>query len=343
MKNTIKTIVLAASAIAVCGCMGKKDAGQTSAAPVPQEDLVTKVEVYNASRQDVPQENTYSSTVQAFAVNNVVPQSGNRISKIYAEVGDFVSKGQILAEMDAVSLTQSKLKLANDSTELVRLRGLYEEGGISKSDFDAVELAYNVSKSSYDNLLQNTILRSPLTGVITARNYDNGDMYAMASPIYVVQQISPVKILVGVSETDYTKVHKGDVVSLTADALPGRTFQGKVNRLYPTVDPATHTFIVEVLVTNSDRALRPGMYARVTVTFDVNNSIVIPDSAIVKQQGSGQRFVYVVQSDNTVQSVAVTLGKHFGQEYEILAGLSEGDVVVTKGHTALKDGSKVTF
>ena len=116
-----------------------------------------------------------------------------------------------------------------------------------------------------------------------------------------------------------------------------------MNRLYPTIDPATHTFTAEILVTNADRVLRPGMYARVTVTFATNHSIVIPDSAVVKQQGSGQRSVYLLQPDNTVKSVVVTLGKHFGQEYEILDGLKEGDIVVTKGHSALRDGSQVTL
>ena len=342
MDKVFKTIVPAALAVlAVCACGQRKPAQNPMM--MGMENQIPKVETYTASYRQVPQEETYSSTVQAYAVNNVVPQSGNRIAKVYVEVGDFVSKGQILAEMDAVGLTQSALKLANDSTELARLRGLFQAGGISQSDFEAVELAYKVSKSSYDNLLENTILRAPMGGVITARNYDSGDMYAMASPIYVVQQITPVKILVGISETDYTRVKKGDVVSITADAIPGRTFEGKVNRLYPTIDPATHTFTAEILVTNADRVLRPGMYARVTVTFAVNESIVIPDSAVIKQQGSGQRSVYLLQPDNTVESVVVTPGKHFGQEYEILDGLKEGDIVVTKGHSALRDGAQVTL
>ena len=342
MNRAVKIIIPAAiAALAVCACGQKKPAMDPMM--MAQANQIPKVETYTASFMDVPQEDTYSSTVQAYAVNNVVPQSGNRIAKVYVEVGDFVSKGQVLAEMDAVGLTQSALKLANDSTELARLRGLFQAGGISQSDFEAVELAYKVSKSSYDNLLENTVLRAPMGGVITARNYDSGDMYAMASPIYVVQQITPVKILVGISETDYTRVKKGDVVTITADAIPGRTFEGKVNRLYPTIDPATHTFTAEILVTNSDRVLRPGMYVRVTVTFGVYHSIVIPDSAVIKQQGSGQRSVYLLQPDNTVKSVVVTLGRHFEQDYEILDGLKEGDIVVTKGHSALRDGSQVTL
>lgn len=307
----------------------------------PDESAVNKVSVQVASYSDVSQDETYSSTVQAFVINNVVPQSGNRIAKINVEVGDFVKKNQVLAEMDRLSLVQTKLKLANDSTELVRLQKLYTEGGIAASDLEAIQLAYDVSKTSYENLLDNTILRSPLNGVVTARNYDAGDMYAMTSPIYVVQQISPVKLYVGVSETDYTKVKVGDNVSIEADALPGRVFEGTVTRIHPTIDAATHTFNVEVNVPNRDYALRPGMFARVNIVFGINHSIVVEDSAIVKQQGSGQRLVYVVNSDNTVSSKYIVLGKHFDTKYEVLSGIDEGDKVVVKGNAALKNGTSV--
>ena len=339
MKRVFKTILTAAAAFSVAACGGNSNQKTTEEAP--QEEVVTTVETATATSQDVPQEQIYSSNVQAYTVNNVVPQSGGRITKINVEVGDFVSAGQVLAEMERVNLEQSRLKLVNDSTELARLKGLFEQGGVSQSDYEAMELSYNVSKSSYDNLLENTILRSPINGVITARNYDKGDMYAGVSPIYVVQQITPVKILVGISETDYTKVKKGDTVTITADALPGKTFTGRVNRLYPTIDAATHTFTTEVLVNNYDRVLRPGMYVKVKVTFALNHSIVVPDAAVVKQQGSGVRSVYVVNGDNTVTSTQVTLGRHFGGQYEILEGLSEGDVVVIKGQSALRNGSTV--
>ena len=180
-----------------------------------------------------------------------------------------------------------------------------------------------------------------MSGFVTARNYDRGDMYVMGQPIFTVQQVIPVKLLVGVSESEYTKVKKGDEVSLTVDAIPGRTFSGKVGRLYPTLDASTHTFQAEILVNNSDRVLRPGMYARVTITFGVNRSVVVPDQAVVKQEGTGQKFVFLLNGDGTVSRVAVTPGRHIGGEYEILDGIPEGASVVVKGQATLKDGSKV--
>ena len=339
MKNmNVRTIIYVAAAVMAvsCGNNNSKTAEQPQAAEV----RLPNVTIMAASYKDVPQSDVYTANVEAYAKNNIAPQSPSRIQKIYVEVGDFVRAGQIVAKMDEVSLNQSKLSMANDSLEYSRIKKLYEQGGVSKSDFDAMELKYNVTRSQYQNLLENTILRSPVSGVITARNYDQGDMYG-GLPIYVVEQITPVKLYVGISEMDYTRVKKNDTVTLTADALPGKTFTGRIARIYPTIDAATHTFTAEVNVANSDRLLRPGMYARVTVNFGSNHSIVVPDDCVVKQQGSGVRSVFVLQNDNTVKEIVVTLGRHFGTEYEILSGVAEGDKVVVKGQASLKNGSKV--
>lgn len=336
MKRIYKTLAIIGATAALVSCGGNK----TKTAETETVDEVNRISVAEAVMQDVPQSEVYSSTVEAFAVNNIAPQTGGRIDNIKVDVGDFVSKGQILAIMDAAQLDQTRMKLQNDSTELGRLNSLYRKGGVSKSDYDAAEMAYNVSKRAYDNLLENTLLRSPLNGVVSARNYDKGDMYS-GQPIYVVEQITPVKLLVGISETDYTKVKKGDKVKITADALPGQEFTGTVNKIYPTIDPNTHTFTTEIIVPNGDKALRPGMFARVSVEFGVNHSVVIPDVAVVKQQGSSVRIVYVVQPDSTVKSTVVTLGRHFGTSYEVLNGLNEGDQVAAKGSTSLRDGDKV--
>jgi len=340
-----KTLFIAFAVLALAACNQNKQSS-TAAAPAtspsaaPAVQSSWQVKVQPAAKQDVELSGTYSATVQAYAVNNIAPQSSSRIQKINVEVGDFVHKGQVLAEMDRVQLDQAKLRLTNAETELNRLRQLYEQGGLAQSDFEAQELSYKVSKSSYDNLLENTILRSPVNGVVTARNYDRGDMYAMASPIFTVQQIVPVKLLVGVSETDYTKVKKGDRVTLTVDALPGREFTGTIKRLHPIMDAMTHTFNVEVIVNNSDRALRPGMYARVTISFGKTNSIVVPDAAVLKMQGSGQRSVFVIEDGKAVGKL-VSLGRHFDGKYEISSGLEEGENVVIKGQNSLRNGVDV--
>ena len=339
MNRSLFTVLAVAAAVSCAGNQGKtqqQGPGAMAAAPA-----VPNVEITEAQTKSVPQESVYSSTIEAYAVNNIMPQSAGRIRKINVEVGDYVSKGQILAEMDSLQMQQLELQVRNDEAEFKRLQTLYQQGGVAQSDYEAAELNYKVRKTNYENVKENTILRSPITGYVTARNFDQGDMFSMSAPIFTVQQVCPVKMLVGISESEYTKIKKGDGVKLTVDALPGRTFNGRVERLYPTIDAATHTFKAEVLVPNSDRALRPGMYARVTVDFGSLSHVVVPDNAVVRMEGTGQRFVYILNDDSTVSYVPVTLGRHLGQTYEILEGLQDGQKVVTKGQTTLKDGIKV--
>ena len=334
MKSKMATLLVLLAAVSCGSNEGKTE----QAAPVA---ATPNVEVAVAQARAVPQESTYASTVEAYVVNNIMPQQGGRIRKINVEVGDYVSKGQILAEMDRLQLDQLALQIQNDDAEYARIKSLYEEGGLSRSDFEAAELGYKVRKSNYQNVEENTILRSPVTGYVTARNFDVGDMFAMSAPLFTVQQVVPVKLLVGISESEYTKVKKGDTVTLTVDAIPGRTFRGKIDRLYPVIDAATHTFKAEVVVDNQNKVLRPGMYARVTVNFGSRSSVVVPDQALVKQEGTGTRFIFVLQEDGTVKYLPVKTGRHMGTEYEILEGLQDGWKVVVKGQAALRDGVKV--
>ena len=147
-----KTIIIAFAALVLAGCAQKKNSQeQAASAAMAAQPQAQAVKVMAAAKQDVRQDGVYSATVQAFAVNNIAPQSGGRIQKINVEVGDFVGKGQVLAEMDRVQLDQAKLRLSNAETELGRLKQLYEQGGLAQSDYEAAELNFQVSKSTYDN------------------------------------------------------------------------------------------------------------------------------------------------------------------------------------------------
>ena len=339
MKKIFAYISVAAVLAAAVSCGNGK--GKQEVSPIEKAEEAPLVSVVTVNKQSVPQQTTYTSSVEAYAKNNIAPQQALRISKINVEIGDFVKAGQILAEMDGLQLQQAELQMKNNETEFQRLKDLYEAGGLSKSDLDAMELSYKVSKTTYQNLLDNTILRSPINGVVSARNYDKGDLYSMGQPIYTVEQIAPVKLLVGISEAEYSKVKKGNEVEISVDAFPGKSFKGTINRIYPTINQLTHTFNVEVIVPNRDYVLRPGMFARVTVRFGANNNVVIPDTAVIKQTGSGERFVYVLNADGTVTYQNVKLGVRNGNEYEVLEGVEDGAKVVVDGQARLRDGIKV--
>ena len=238
----------------------------------------------------------------------------SRISKINVEVGDKVKRGQVLVQMDETTLSQQEMQLKNLETEFNRIDQLYKVGGVSQSEWDNMNLQLEVARKSLKTLRENTRLESPIDGVVTARNYDNGDLYG-GQAILVVQKIAPVKLTINVSEQYYSKVSKGDEVSIELDAYPGETFTGKVSLIYPTVDAMTHTFPVEILVANTDLKLRPGMFARATLNMGIQNHVVVPDLAIEKRSGSGDRFVYVY-NNGKVSYNKVELGQRLGDRYE---------------------------
>lgn len=339
MKYTKLTLIAIAVAGMLTAC-GSKDSSKEQATNAPQQ-VTPVVKVVTVAAEDIDITTTYTSNVEPNVTNNIVSQSAGRINNIYVEVGNKVSKGQLLATMDDANLAKSRLQYVNDSIELGRITELYKIGGVSQADYDLAVMSLNIQKKTYDNLLENTKLRSPISGVVTARNYDKGDMYSMAQPIFVVEQIVPVKMLINVSESQFTEVHKGMAFDVTVDAYPNEVFKGTVNLIYPTINANTHTFPVEVIVDNKDQKLRPGMFARVTANYGTNHHVVVPDVSVIKQVGSGEHFVYVLQADNTVKYQLVEIGKRLGDKYEIISGINEGDKVVTEGQVRLKNGIEV--
>ena len=292
MKKSFQlAAVLVAAMLGACSGGEEKKAETTAAETVIEKPTVKLATV---TSRDVEQIGEFTATVEAEAKNNIAPTSPGRISKIFVEVGDQVRKGQKLVQMDAANLTQLKLQLDNQETEFKRVDELYKVGGASKAEWDAAKTNLDVRRSSYENLLENTQLVSPLNGVITARNFDNGDLYTSTQmPVLVVEQIAPVKLMVNVSEPNYPKVTKGMPVTVKLDVYEGEEFEGKVSLVYPTIDAATHTFPVEITLANANQRVRPGMFARVTMNFGSKNHVVVPDMAIVKRAGSGDRYVYV--------------------------------------------------
>ena len=283
MKRSIQLVALLLT-VFMGSCTGGKD--KAAAEHVDAKPIVKLADV---KARPVDQIQDYTATVEAEVKNNIAPSSPVRIDQIFVEVGDRVSKGQKLVQMDAANLKQTKLQLDNQEIEFNRIDELYKVGGASKSEWDASKMQLDVKKTAYKNLLENTSLQSPINGVVTARNYDNGDMYSGGEPVLVVEQITPVKLLINVSETYFTKVKKGTPVDVKLDVYGDEVFTGTINLIYPTIDATTRTFQVEIRLDNKDQRVRPGMFARATLNFGTAENVVVPDLAIVKQAGSGDR------------------------------------------------------
>ncbi len=322
--------LLAAAALVSCG---KKD----DKTVVVETPIVT-VDV--AHRIDVPQNKEYTANVEAENINNISPATPNRIKRINVEVGDRVRAGQELVVLDKSNIDQLRINLEQTQREYNRAVQLLEIGSGTQRQVDQLKAQLDASRSQYDNMLENTILRSPISGVVTARNYDPGDMTG-SLPVLTVGQLTPVvKVMINVSENDMSLLKVGQPVEVTFDAFPDEIFQGKVQRIYPTVDTATRTFEVEVRIANAGERIKPGMFARVSIDFGTQPNIVVPDRAVVKQTGSGNKYVYVLKG-NKVSYNRVELGRRLDNAYELLSGIEDGDTVVITGQTRLADGIEV--
>ena len=334
----MKKILFVVATVAMVSCgSNKKAAEQIVEEPVV---VLPKIEVAQASVREVTHEMLYTGTVEAQVVNKIAPQQPLRIKEIRFDIGDHVKKGDLLVRLDNSTLVQAKAQLDNAKREYERAKELYKVGGASKSEYDSRSLQYEVAKTTYSNLVENTTLISPISGIVTARNYDAGDMYG-GQPVLVIEQIKPVKIKINVSEPLFAKVKKGMPVDITLEAYGDEVFEGKVARIYPTINQATHTFQVEVSIANANERVRPGMFARVTLPYGKSKSVVIADRAVQKLMGSGDRYVYIYNpADSTVRYSKVELGRRMDTEFEVLSGVKDGELVVTQGHISLTSGCK---
>lgn len=326
-------MMAACSALLFAACSGPKETTEQA-----EEETVQLVRVARVTEQAVPQVVSYTATIEPYKRNLISSSLPNRIKKIYVEVGDHVKAGQKLVDLDRANLAQQKLQLDNLELEYNRVKELFAVGGASQQQVDQMRTQYETAKTSYENLDENTVLVSPTNGVVTARNFDNGDIASGA--ILTVMQIQPVKVQVNVSESDFTKVKLGMPVDVNVEVYGDEVFKGKVSLIHPTIDASTRTFVTEINIPNTDNRIRPGMFARVNIDFGNVNRVVVPDQAVVKRSGSGDRFVYVYK-DGKVSFNQVQLGRHMDTSYELISGVENGSEVVIAGQSRLKDGAPV--
>ena len=330
-KNIVLTLSLA---LLIAGC--KSDGQQTT-----EEVTIPEVKVQTVHKQLVEQEQIYTGAIAPYSRNMISSfQATMRIEKIMVEVGDRVTAGQLLVQMEQSNYLQAKLQIENLKVDYNRIQTLYQSGGIAQQQLDQLKVQLDVTKETFENLEANTFLKSPISGIVTQRNFDNGDLTG-GQPILQVQQLNPLKVSINIQEAYFPLVKQQMSASIRLESYPDEVFEGKVNLVYPTIDPVTHTFTTEIVVNNNTMKIRPGMFARVSFNFGSVENIVAPDVAIIRQSGINDRFVYVLNANQTVSYTKVVLGQRLGSSYEILSGLNDGDRVVTAGVSRLVDGTAV--
>lgn len=322
---------LAALALMSCGT-----GNETST----QEERIEQVRTTFLQTREIEREITISTNLQGYLTQNVAPSLTGKIEHIYCEVGDKKVQGQDLVRMDQTQYKTTKIALGNLEIEKNRVEQLLKSGSATQQQYDQLTAQYNQTKEQLEFLEANTYVKAPFAGVISAKNYEDGELYS-GQPILVLTQIDKLKALIAVPETYFPRIKEGMKLTLKTDIYPDQVFNASVEVVYPTIDPSSHTFQVKIVIPNGKRMLRPGMYVSTTLGLGKTNAIVVPYQSVEKLVGANNRYVFV--NDNGVaKRVDVELGQRFDQDVEIISPeIVPGVEMVTTGQHKLIDGTKI--
>ncbi len=308
---------------------------------------IKSVSTQKVERKTVKNILTYTGLVHPWEEAALAAQMASRVRKIYVKEGDYVQKGQLLVQMDDQQLTQIEIQFNDTKRDLERAEKLKSEGAISDQQYEKIKLAYETTKTNYEKILENTQLRAPFSGVITAKYLNDGELFMMtpaggrAVPSIVhLMNLSLLKIKIAVNESDSYKIRIGQKARIFSEFLPDEVFQGRVSRINPVVDPVTKTVDVEIQVSNKENKIRANSFVKVEIDMGETKEITIPTAAILTDQVSGKKYVYVYQNGIAKKRIIVT-GKQINDETVIQNGLKENEEIIVEGQYNLTDNEPV--
>jgi len=370
MKHLLRTLLLISISIIIFNC-GEKTSEEI------EKVIPIAVKTSEVANQDIHGVLGFFGNIegeQAVKVYSTIP---NRVTNLYVEIGDKVRRGQVLATISADKISEGvtqaeagyEATLAQYNTteaEFQRVQKLFDENVVSQSHYDAVKAQRDASKSSVKQMeaalsaaksqYQDTRITSPITGVVSMKNYELGDMAAPQMPFFEVVDMNPVKVSINVIERYLGLVKPGLDATLTVNSYPGETFKGKVSLVNPTLDAMTRTASAEIILDNSDLKLKPGMFANVEVITEEKKDVpVIPTYAIIEKTvldysggkiSTGKvkidKFVFTLQ-DSIALKRKIETGIEHNNLVEILSGIETGEILVIQGQHILLDSSLVNI
>jgi RND family efflux transporter MFP subunit len=346
MKQLLKGIpVMGLAVMMACSQGGEKAEKSAQVDTTAKKEMVRVMEL---QLQEVARSVEYPASLEGFEEVHLAPASPGRIEGIFAEVGDRISKGAALVQMDRTQLHQAEIQLKTLETDFKRLDTLAKVGSIAQQQYDQLKAQYDVAKSNVEFLRENTRLLAPFSGVISGRYFEAGELYSGApntqagkAAVLSLVQIDRLKAMVALSEKYFPLVRNGMEVAILTDIYKDKTYTGKVYRIHPTIDPMNRTFNVEVQIDNREGLLRPGMFCRVTFDLDKEEAILLPSMAILKMQGSNDRYLFI-ERNGVAERISVTIGKRYDDDVEVFSDeLKTGDRVIVSGQSRLVDGVAV--
>jgi len=342
-RRLLPGLVLATVLLASCQQGGEEVATETE----EDESPAIPVETALPTRGDIYAVYSGTAPIEAFADATVIAKVGGEVREVLAEEGDDVRSGQVLARLDGDRLrleteqAEANLrKLQRDYQRNVDLKG---KGLISEGDFEKIRYEMEALQATFDLAkleLGYTEIRAPIDGVISERFIKIGNTIDINEQTFKVTSLEPLISYLHVPEREYRRIESGQKAIIAVDALSGSNFEAVVARISPIVDPETGTFKISIEVSDDSRRLKPGMFGRIDIVFDMHaNALQVPRSAIV--ENAGQTSIFVV-SEDVVERRIISTGYAESGQIEVLQGLDDMDEIVVVGQTSLKNGSRIS-
>lgn len=343
MKKLVYTALILSISITSC------KQGEEKSTATASEQKTESVRTIQLLPKTISHTVEYQATLQPFEEIHLAPATPGRIDQINVEVGDRITKGALLVQMDRTQLHQAEVQLKNLNTDFKRLDTLQKVGSIAQQQYDQIKTQYEIAQSNVDFLRQNTRLLAPFNGIVSGKYFEEGEMYSSVpntaagkAAILSLVQINKLKAIVAVSENYFPIIKTGMQTTVTSDIYPEKTFSGRITLVHPTINAASRTFEIEVTIDNNTGLLRPGMFSRVTFSPGESEAVVLPALAVLKMQGSNERYLFVEKA-GVAKRISVKLGQRFDDNVEVISDkLNTGDNVIISGQARLLDGMKVT-
>ncbi|HJY62718.1 MAG TPA: efflux RND transporter periplasmic adaptor subunit [Ignavibacteria bacterium] len=285
-------------------------------------------------------------TIKPFAEAKVSSEEGGLLVTLNKDKGSYVGRGEIIArikkdvEYATYEQMEAQVNLAKMNYEKQKL--LWEENATTELQYLTAEWQYKSAERQLEVMkmhLKTGYIRSPISGVVSEKFMNKGEMTSPGSPILHIIDISTVKISAGVPEMYLPKIKKGQNVNVTIDVLPGVDFEGKVNYIAPALSGTSRTVEIEIILRNKDRVLKPGMSANIQISEYSDNSAVVIEQDLIIDYGNEQ-FVFILEGDTAKKRVIKVDGSE-GNKVRITSGLNPGDKLIYDGFQSLKEGEKV--
>ena len=268
------------------------------------------------------------------------------VRRINFDDGDYVEAGTVLVEMtsneEEAQLAEARAELDEARRQLARLEDLDRRGIAATSEVDLARSAAEAAKARLNTelaRLEDRLIRAPFSGVLGFREVSPGTLLGPSDAITTIDDVSHIKLDFTVPEKFLSVMQPGRTINASGASWQDREFEGVVRAVGSRVDPVTRALVVRAIIPNEDRALRPGMLLTVRILAEERTAIVVPERSVVQVGNSS--FVYLVGANQRVNRQEVQLGTRQLGVVEVVAGLEEGEQIVTDGIIKLREGSLV--